>query len=142
SNTTYPLTTVYPDIILVTNPNSSPNRIAIYSSYKSNPSRNYPLYISQVPLEIELLLLEKCRYLLPVFLYCSLGHTLEQTSSQNKDHTFLEPSTTVSTLPWLDNSLINAVNWLKENNPIYMNTLICFKSIHLPNHLYHSNSFI
>ncbi|CAG8811185.1 17488_t:CDS:1, partial [Racocetra persica] len=30
---------------------------------------------------------------------------------------FLEPSTTVSTLPWLDNSLINAVNWLKENNP-------------------------
>ncbi|CAG8563347.1 13472_t:CDS:2 [Gigaspora rosea] len=30
---------------------------------------------------------------------------------------FLEPHTTASTPLWLDTSLINAVNWLKENNP-------------------------
>ncbi|CAG8847658.1 24892_t:CDS:2, partial [Racocetra persica] len=107
---------MYPDITLVTNPNSPPNRIAICSSCKSNPSRNYPSYLSQVPLEIELVRLEKCRYLSPVFLHCSLGRTLKQTPSQNTDRAFLEPSTTVSTLPWLNNSLINAVNWLKENN--------------------------
>ncbi|CAG8487652.1 9179_t:CDS:2 [Cetraspora pellucida] len=138
SNTTYSLTTAYPDIMLVTNPNPPPNRIAICSLCKSNPSRNYPPYLSQVPLEIELVPLEKRRYLSSVFLHCSLGRTpranpfTEYRSlvgtmnySQNLHSlslyssilgAFLKTSTIVSTLPWLNNSLINAVTWLKEHN--------------------------
>ncbi|CAG8518318.1 16228_t:CDS:1, partial [Gigaspora rosea] len=75
SNTTYLLINAYPNITLTTNPIPSPNRIAICRSCKSIPNRNYPQYLFLIPTEIELVPLEKRRYLLPIFLHCSLGRT-------------------------------------------------------------------
>ncbi|CAG8475515.1 6891_t:CDS:2, partial [Gigaspora margarita] len=95
------------------------------------------------PDEIELVPLEKCRYLSPIFLHCSLGHTpganpfteyrsLVGTMNYSQNFhslslysgllgAFLEPSAATSSTPWLDNYLMNAVNWLKENNPYLRN---------------------
>ncbi|CAG8687647.1 6159_t:CDS:2, partial [Cetraspora pellucida] len=112
-NTTYPLTTAHSDVALVCNPNLSQNRIAICSSCKSSPNRNYPLYLSSIPSEIELVPLEKHRYLSSIFLYCSLGRTPEANP-------FTEYRILAGTMNYSQNfhslSLYSA-NWLKENNP-------------------------
>ncbi|CAG8727327.1 29537_t:CDS:2 [Racocetra persica] len=155
-NTTYPLTTVYSDVVLITNPNLLPNRIAICPSCKSNLNRNYPPYLSHVPSEIKIVSLEKCRYLSSIFLYCSLGctpganlfieyRTLVSTMNYSQNFyslsiysgilgAFLEHSDTTSNPPWLDDSLINAANWLKENNAYlygYTNSFSTTSSNHL-----------
>ncbi|CAG8536774.1 15137_t:CDS:2 [Cetraspora pellucida] len=171
SNITYPLTVVYPNIVLTTNPISPSNRIAICPSCKSNPNRNYPPYLSLVPLEIELVPLEKHQYLSPIFLHCSLGRTPGANSftkyrslvgSMNYSrnfHTlslysgilgaFLELSAPNSLPPWLDRSVINATSWLKENNHYlcrYTQMLPSNLSTHLSyptaTHLFHDNNIL
>ncbi|CAG8817894.1 5918_t:CDS:1, partial [Gigaspora margarita] len=141
----YSFITAYPTKNLVTNPNPPPNQIAICSSCKRNQNHNYPSYLCQIPPEINLVPLEKCKYLSPIFLYCSLGHTpganpfseyrtLVDTMNYSKNlHTFnlysgilgaylnssaesLFTNQTVCPL-WFENSLTDAINWLKENNP-------------------------
>ncbi|CAG8733318.1 12443_t:CDS:2, partial [Ambispora leptoticha] len=69
----YPLTVAYPNIQLVTNPNPPANRIPLCSLCKANTDRNYPPYLHQIPSEINLVSLEKRKYLSPIFLHCSLG---------------------------------------------------------------------
>ncbi|CAG8775132.1 14706_t:CDS:2, partial [Gigaspora rosea] len=58
-NVVYPLTVAYPNISLTTNPVPPSNRIAICHSCKSKPNRNYPQYLFPIPIEIELVPLEK-----------------------------------------------------------------------------------
>ncbi|CAG8796493.1 27400_t:CDS:2, partial [Racocetra persica] len=104
SDTDYLLNVSYSNITLTTNPIPPPN--------------------------------QKRRYLSPIFLHCSLVRTLGAnpfTEYQSFVGTinysrnfyslslyfglldaFLEPQTAT---PWLDNSLTDAINWLKENNP-------------------------
>ncbi|CAG8794254.1 18706_t:CDS:1, partial [Gigaspora rosea] len=72
---TYPITIAYPDTPLITNSNPPANRIAVCTSCKTNPTRNYPPYLCQIPPEINSVPLEKRRYLSPIFLHCSLGRT-------------------------------------------------------------------
>ncbi|CAG8512098.1 16048_t:CDS:2 [Cetraspora pellucida] len=105
-----------------------------------NPNRNYPPYLHQILPEIDAVPLEKRKYLSPIFLYCSLGHTpganpfseyrtLVGTVNYSKNFHFLSlysgilgaylntPMSNQSTLPiWFDNSISNATDWLKENN--------------------------
>ncbi|CAG8570677.1 5905_t:CDS:2, partial [Gigaspora rosea] len=148
-NFQYPIMTAYPTERLITNPNPPANQITVCSSCKCNQTRNYSPYLFQVPPEINSVPLEKRKYLLPIFLHCSLGRTPDTNPfskygslvgtmgySRNK-HTFnlyseilgayLNPATESSTNnqttrpPWFDNSLTNASNWLKENNP-YLRT--------------------
>ncbi|CAG8503375.1 3740_t:CDS:2 [Gigaspora margarita] len=141
----YPLITAYPTENLITNPNPPPNRIAICSSCKRNQNRNYSPYLCQIPPEINSVPLEKRKYLSPIFLHCSLGHTpganpfseyrtLVGTMNYSKNlHTFnlysgilgayLNPlseslfTNQTAHPPWFVNSLTDAINWLKENNP-------------------------
>ncbi|CAG8803311.1 28952_t:CDS:2 [Gigaspora margarita] len=144
-NISYALTNAYPNIRLITNPNPPPNRIAICSSCKTNPNRNYPPYFHQIPLEIEAVPLEKRKHLSPVFLHCSLGRTpganaftkyrsLVGTMNYSKNFhslslysgilgAFLNSSNSTTNQsmlpPWFEYSLQNAANWLKENNPFF-----------------------
>ncbi|CAG8672884.1 2551_t:CDS:2, partial [Gigaspora margarita] len=74
SNTTYPLINAYPNITLTTNPIPPPNRIAICRSCKSNPNQNYSQYLFSIPTEIELVLLEKRRSILPLYMIDSLDN--------------------------------------------------------------------
>ncbi|CAG8820792.1 38233_t:CDS:2, partial [Gigaspora margarita] len=137
-NTLYPLKNYMP---LITNSIPPKNRIAICSLYKSNPNRNYPPYLFSIPEEIQSVPLGKCKYLSLIFLQCSLERTpganpfseyrtLVGTMNYSQNlHSlslysgllgaYLNPSSFIqSTLPlWFDNSLINAINWFKENNP-------------------------
>ncbi|CAG8779998.1 3056_t:CDS:1, partial [Gigaspora rosea] len=140
-NITYPLTVAYPNISLVANPNPPTDRIAVCASCKTNPNRNYPPYLCQIPPEITSVPLEKRKYLSPIFLHCSLGHTSGANPfseyrtlvgtvnySQNLHSLNLysgilgaylaAPASDRSVLPpWLDNSILSAIDWLKENNP-------------------------
>ncbi|CAG8687266.1 20477_t:CDS:2 [Cetraspora pellucida] len=133
----YPLANYIP---LVTNPIPPTNRIAICQLCKSDPNRNYPLYFAPTPTEIESVLLKKCKYLSLIFLHCSLGRTpganpfseyrtLVDTMNYSQNFyslsmysgllgVYLESSSSIPTKipPWFDNSLTNAINWLKEHN--------------------------
>ncbi|CAG8764134.1 22126_t:CDS:2, partial [Gigaspora rosea] len=92
---TYPITIAYPDTPLITNPNPPANRIAVCTSCKTNPTCNYPPYLCQIPPEINSVPLENAN----ISAYLSA------------------PTSNRSTLPpWFDNSISNAINWLKENN--------------------------
>ncbi|CAG8830672.1 23494_t:CDS:1 [Gigaspora margarita] len=128
-------------IPLVTNPIPPTNRIAICQLYKSDPNYNYPLYLVPTPTEIESVLLEKRKYLSLIFLYCSLGRTsganpfseyrtLVGTMNYSQNFYLLSMYLgllgvylkSLSSIPtkipsWFDNSLTNAINWLKEHNP-------------------------
>ncbi|CAG8749746.1 3259_t:CDS:2 [Gigaspora margarita] len=110
----YPLITAYPIENLVTNPNPPPNRIAICSSCKCNQNRNYPPYLCQILPEINSVPLEKHKYLSPIFLYCSLDRTPGAYLNLSAESLFTNQTVYP---PWFENSLTNAINWLKENNP-------------------------
>ncbi|CAG8727797.1 15920_t:CDS:2 [Gigaspora margarita] len=110
-NVTYPLTIAYPNIALSTNPILPPNQIAICHSCKSNPNRNYPQYLSLAPIEIELVLLEKHRYLSPIFLYCSLSCT-------PRANPFTEYRSLVGAMNYSQNFYsLSLYSGLLENNP-------------------------
>ncbi|CAG8523377.1 15038_t:CDS:2 [Gigaspora rosea] len=141
----YPLENYMP---LVTNPVPPASRIAVCSLCKSNPTRNYPPYLSPVPTEIEQVPLVLRKHLSLIFLHCSLGRTpganpfseyrtLVGTMNYSQNFNSLNlysgllgadlalSSSTQSMLPpWFDNSLINATNWLKENNPYIRERII------------------
>lgn len=157
-NVVYPLTVAYPNISLATNSVPPSNWIAICHFCKSKPNQNYPQFLFPIPIEIKLVLLEKRKYLSSIFLHCSLSrtpgvnpfteyHSLVGTMGYSQNFhslslysgilgAFLEPHTTTLTPLWLDNSLINAVNWPKENNPYLHSYLRCFHLICLHIHLY------
>ncbi|CAG8786062.1 28742_t:CDS:1 [Racocetra persica] len=137
-NTLYPLENYKS---LVVNPIPPANRIAICHSCKLNPTRNYPPYLHPIPPEIESVPLRLRKHLSLIFLHCSLGRTpganpfseyrtLVGTMNYSQNFNSLNlysgllgayltsPTSTQSALPpWFENSLINATNWLKENNP-------------------------
>ncbi|CAG8818601.1 23712_t:CDS:1, partial [Gigaspora rosea] len=111
------------------------------TSCKTNPTHNYPPYLCQIPPEINSVPLEKCRYLSSIFLHCSLEctpganpfseyRTLVGTFNYSQNFHSLSlysgilgaylsaPTSNCPILPsWFDNSILNAINWLKENNP-------------------------
>ncbi|CAG8709391.1 18840_t:CDS:1, partial [Gigaspora rosea] len=142
---TYPITIAYPDTTLITNSNPPANRIAVCTSCKTNPTRNYLTYLCQIPPEINYVPLENRRYLSPIFLHCSLGRTpganpfseyrtLVGTFNYSQNFHSLSlysrildaylsaPTSNRPILPsWFDNSISNAINWFKEKTPIYMN---------------------
>ncbi len=115
-----------------------PKRIAICNSCK-NPSNRYEFPILYpIPNEIQAVPLYKRMYLSPVFIHCSLGRnsghssiyteyrTLTGTMNFSKNMrslilysgmlgAYLEENP--SDKSWLDNTLINAADWLKQNNP-------------------------
>jgi hypothetical protein len=137
----YPLLKAYPEQqpeLLLTFHTRSPKRIAVCSSCK-NPNSRYAFpSLHPIPNEIQDVPLKKRMYLSPVFVHCSLGRnsgnssiyteyrTLSGTMNLSKNMrslilysgmlgAYLEENPSDNS--WLDNTLINAANWLKQNNP-------------------------
>lgn len=141
----YPLLQAYPECqseSLLTFHTRPPKRIAVCSSCK-NPSTRYAFpFLYPIPSEIQAVPLKKRMYLSPVFIHCSLGRnsgsssiyteyrTLTGTMNFSKNMrsltlysgmlgAYLEENP--SNYSWLDNTLIEAANWLKQNNPFLKN---------------------
>ncbi|CAG8539952.1 3584_t:CDS:2 [Cetraspora pellucida] len=121
-NVSYPLANYIP---LVANPILPPNRITICLLYKSNPNRNYPPYLVPTPPEIESVALAKYKYLLLIFLQC----TLDRTSSANP---FSEYRLLVSTMNYSQNfHLLSMYSGLLAQSiytSIFTNTFTIFES--------------
>jgi hypothetical protein len=137
----YPLLEAYPEqqpeslLIFHTR---SPKRIAVCSSCKNSNNRYAFPFLHPIPNEIQNVPLKKRMYLSPVFIHCSLGRnsgnssiyteyrTLTGTMNFSKNMrslilysgmlgAYLEENPSDNS--WLDNTLIEAANWLKQNNP-------------------------
>ena len=144
-NYEYPLLTAYPEHqpeSLLTFHTKLPKRVATCSSCK-NPNTRYEfLSLHPIPSEIQAVPLKRRMYLSPVFIHCSLGRnsglssiyteyrTLSGTMNFSKNMrslilysgmlgAYLEDNSSDNS--WIDNTLIEAANWLKQNNPFLKN---------------------
>ena len=145
-NYSYPLLEAYPEQqpeSLLTFHTISPERIAVCSSCK-NPDTRYAFpSLYPIPDEIQAIPINKRMYLSPVFIHCSLGRnsgnssvyteyrTLTGTMNFSKNMrslilysgmlgAYLEEDSSNDN-SWIDNTLITAANWLKQNNPYLKN---------------------
>jgi hypothetical protein len=144
-NYSYPLLEAYPERqpeSLLTFHTRLPKRIAVCSSCKKPSTRYVFPFLYPIPDEIQAVPLKKRMYLSPVFIHCSLGRnsgnssvyteyrTLTGTMNFSKNMraltlysgmlgAYLEENP--SNNSWIDNTLINAANWLKQNNPFLKN---------------------
>ena len=141
----YPLLQAYPESqpeLLLTFHTKPPKHIAVCSSCK-NPNTRYAFpFLHPIPNEIQAVPLKKRMYLSPAFIHCSLGRnsgnssiyteyrTLTGTMNFSKNMrslvlysgmlgAYLEENPSDNS--WLDNTLIEAANWLKQNNPFLKN---------------------
>ncbi|CAG8612432.1 17247_t:CDS:2 [Cetraspora pellucida] len=94
----------------------SPDMQQIISKFENKILCQFP-YLSPTPNKIDLVPLEKRRYLSPI-LHCLLG----------------QPQINTSTILLLDNSITNAVNWRKENN-LYLHSYSQMLTFDLSMHL-------
>ena len=145
-NYLYPLLEAYPEHqipeSLLTFHTRLPKRIAICLSCK-NPNTRYAFpFLYPIPSEIQAVPLKKRMYLSPVFIHCSLGRnsgnssiyteyrTLTGTMNFSKNMrslilysgmlgAYLEENPSDNS--WLDNTIIKAADWLKQNNPFLKN---------------------
>ena len=145
-NCSYPLCEAYPESqpeSLLTFHTRPPKRIAVCLSCK-NPNTRYIFpFLHPIPDEIQAVPLKKRMYLSPVFIHCSLGRnsgnssiyteyrTLSGTMNFSKNMrslilysgmlgAYLEENLS-SDNSWIDDTLIEAANWLKQNNPYLKN---------------------
>lgn len=149
-NFEYPLIQANLNLRLIENPNPPENRIAVCSSCKKNPRRNFPPYLHPIPVEIQQIPLFKRKYLSLIYLHSSLGRTsnlgayseyrsIVGTFGYSKNirsltlysgmiGAFLEEYNPNSQDHcWFDRSLIAGANWLADNNPYlreYKNALV------------------
>ena len=135
----YPFKAAFPRSRLAFHPRP-PARIAVCPTCKNKPNRMFPPYLHPIPPEIQEIPLTKRKYLSPIYLHSSLGRTpgsnpfneycsivgtmnysknirsftlysgmlgafLESTENSNANHRWFHPT------------LVNGVNWLKNNNP-------------------------
>ncbi|CAJ0835293.1 1706_t:CDS:2 [Entrophospora sp. SA101] len=115
-NFEYPLIQANLNLRLIENPNPPENRIAVCSSCKKNPRRNFPPYLHPIPVEIQQIPLFKRKYLSLIYLHSSLGWTSNLGA-------YSEYWSIVGTF----GSLIAGANWLADNNPYlreYKNALV------------------
>lgn len=144
-NFQYPLVQAYPEHhseSLLTFHTKNPKRVSVCSSCK-NPNTRYPFpFLHPIPNEIQAVPIKKRMYLSPVFIHCSLGRnsglssiyteyrTLTGTMNFSKNMrslilysgmlgAYLEDGSSDNS--WLDNTVIEAANWLKQNNPYLKN---------------------
>lgn len=144
-NYLYPLLEANPESqpeSLLTFHTSLPKRIAVCSSCK-NPNNRYAFpFLHPIPNEIQAIPINKRMYLSPVFIHCSLGRnsghssiyteyrTLTGTMNFSKNMrslvlysgmlgAYLEENSSDNS--WLDDTLIKAADWLKQNNPFLKN---------------------
>jgi hypothetical protein len=144
-NYPYPLLEAYPEhepeslLIFHTR---LPKRIAVCKSCKNINNRYGFPFLYPIPNEIQAIPINKRMYLSPVFIHCSLGRnsgyssvyteyrTLTGTMNFSKNMrslilysgmvgAYLEENP--SNNSWLDDTLIKAADWLKQNNPFLKN---------------------
>jgi hypothetical protein len=145
SNYSYPLLEAYPDCqpeSLLTFHTRPPRRVAVCSTCKKPNTRYAFPFLHPIPDEIKAVPLKKRMYLSPVFIHCSLGRnsglssvyteyrTLTGTMNFSKNMrslvlysgmlgAYLEENSSDNS--WIDNTLIEAADWLKQNNPFLKN---------------------
>ena len=144
-NYSYPLLEAYPnhepESLLIFH-TRLPKRIPICLSCKDPDTRYAFPSLYPIPNEIQDVPLKKRMYLSPVFVHCSLGRNSGNTSVYTEYRTlvggmnlsknmrslklysgmlgaYLEENP--SDYSWLDETLITAANWLKQNNPFLKN---------------------
>ena len=142
----YPLLQAYPDIqprSILTFHTKPPDRISVCFSCKK-PSNRYPFpFLYSIPNEIQSVPMRKRMYLSPVFIHCSLGRSSGQSAIYSEYRTltgtmnfsknmrslilysgmlgaYLEDANSSNTA-WIDDTLIRAADWLKQNNPFLKN---------------------
>lgn len=144
-NYSYPLLEAYPELqpeTLLTFHPRPPKRVAVCTSCKKPNTRYTFPSLHPIPNEIQAVPLKKRMYLSPVFIHCSLGRnsglssiyteyrTLTGTMNFSKNMrslilysgmlgAYLEDNSSDSS--WIDNTLIGAADWLKQNNPFLKN---------------------
>ena len=145
-NFLYPLLQAYPETqheSLLTFHTRPPERIAVCSSCK-NPVTRYTFpFLHPIPSEIQAVPINKRMYLSPVFMHCSLGRSSGQSAIYTEYRTltgtmnlsknmrslilysgmlgaYLEDNSSTDN-SWLDNTIIEAANWLKQHNPFLKN---------------------
>src|SRR5688572_348849 len=144
-NYLYPLLEAYPerqsDDLLIFH-TKLPKRVSVCSSCKNTNNRYAFPFLHPIPNEIQAVPIKKRMYLSPVFIHCSLGRssglssiyteyrTLTGTMNFSKNMrslilysgmlgAYLEDNSSDNS--WLDNTAIEAANWLKQNNPYLKN---------------------
>ncbi len=136
-NRIYPLTLVFPDEEPVQHINDS-SKIAVCCSCKNLRLRRSPPNIIETPSEIERVPIYYWRWLFPVFLSCSLGRIPNSNSytnyrilsgkfnfSKNIRALYLYSGIIGAILEnnsnqnWYHETLNDAANWLKNNNPFF-----------------------
>ncbi|CAG8445138.1 2792_t:CDS:2 [Gigaspora rosea] len=117
--------------------NQSNTKVAICLSCKKKNTRRFPPIISPIPSEIQSVPMFHCKYLSPISLFCSLGRTpgsnpymtyrfLNGDISLSKNTRALQLySGTIGAFlnpdyqsDWFHPTPIDAITWLKENNPL------------------------
>ncbi|GBC19376.2 PIF1-like helicase domain-containing protein [Rhizophagus irregularis DAOM 181602=DAOM 197198] len=146
-NFSYPLLQAYPETepkSLLTFHIKPPQRIAVCLSCKK-PSTRYAFpFLYPIPNEIQAIPIGKRMYLSPVFIHCSLGRTSGQSAIYTEYRTltgsmnlsknmraltlysgmlgaYLDNNSSRNNNSWLDDTLIEAANWLKQHNPFLKN---------------------
>ncbi|CAG8667029.1 10195_t:CDS:1, partial [Ambispora leptoticha] len=134
----YTLTIAFPNTPIYTHQNNrNTTQVAVCNGYKNNNTRHYPPILTDIPLEIQNVLMFHRRYLSPVHMSCSLGRTagtnhythyrhLEGLINISHNYRTLEVYSgtagaylnTNEPPNWFHETLIPASNWLKQHNEL------------------------
>ncbi|CAI2188885.1 16328_t:CDS:2, partial [Funneliformis geosporum] len=100
--------------IILTLQQQRTKKVAVCSSCKTSKNRKFPPILSQIPEEINAVPMVYQKQLSPIHMSCFLGRATNSNPYTN--YPFFNQNEPPN---WFHQTLINASQWLKQNNPIF-----------------------